>query len=437
MKTLQTDDNADGNEVITEVSFQLPTEGGTWTLGQPSSGSGTDWMLTESSGTYTITFDDSLTEAEREAVLDSFTITPPGHSSLDGNVAVTVKSVDTQTVNSSSVTHEATTSHNVAITVKPVAERTDSDTDGQNGDDVDMTAGHAYTTTGTEDEWFTLGIEGGFNLGDDWSVEDDEQLFAALTPELTAANGTQTSPIGSQFSYTDGSGNTITQTFGGDAVRVPVEYLNTLQFKAPENFSGQFKINVQAVTVDTDDDGDVSVEAISGNAELTNVLIAPKADEVTTTVTARVQGNEDETMPLSIRPSSSDPSETFDVTIDAIPKGAAIIYDGQPLSADATGLPAGMTITDNGDGTWKVEIENFDPAKGANMTLTPPKHSNEPFTLSVSTVSVDTLTMKVSPIPSCCPSMLPPKGWLTKPMWKWWTHPLRASKKRMWTALAV
>jgi len=378
-----TDDN-DGTEVITKISFDTPTEGGTWTLGQPSSGSGSDWTLTESGGTYTITFDNSLTEAQREAILDEFTLTPPGHSSLDAEIAVEVTSKDTQTVNGSTVTDEVTTDHHVAITVKPVAERADSDTDSQNGNDVDMTAGHAYTTTGTEDQWFTLGTEnGGFNLEDGWSVEDGEELFAALTPELTATNGTQTDAAGSQFSYTDGSGNTITQTFGGDAVRVPVEYLDSLQFKAPENFSGQFKINVQAVTVDTDDDGGESVEATSGNAELTNILIEPKADEVTTAVTARVQGDEDDEMPLSIRPSSSDPSETFDVTIDAIPNGAVIKYDGQTLSAGASGLPAGITITNNGDGTWKVDITDFDSAKGANMTLTPPEHSNEPFSINV------------------------------------------------------
>ncbi|MDO6440732.1 immunoglobulin-like domain-containing protein [Marinobacter sp. 2_MG-2023] len=390
-----TDDN-DGTEVITKISFDTPTEGGTWTLGQPSSGSGSDWTLTESGGTYTITFDDGLTEAQREAILDEFTITPPGHSSLDAKIAVEVTSKDTQTVNGSSVTNEAPTNHDVAITVNPVAERTDSDTDGQAGNDVDMTSGHEYTTTGTEDQWFTLGTEGGFKLETGWNVEDDEQLFAALTPELTAHNAIQTDPAGSQFSYTDGSGNTITQTFGGDAVRVPAEYLDTLQFKAPENFSGQFKINVQAVTVDTDDDGEETVEAVSGHAELTNVLIKPSADTPTTTVTARVNGNEDESVPLSIRPSSSDDSETFNVTIGDIPDGAVITYGTESFNADSgSGTMAdgtGYEVVKSGD-SWSLKITDFDPDTGANMTLTPPEHSNKPFTLNVETVSVDTLTV--------------------------------------------
>ncbi|WP_372966246.1 hypothetical protein, partial [Marinobacter sp.] len=238
--------------------------------------------------------------------------------------------------------------------------------------------------------------EGGFNLETGWNVEDDEQLFAALTPELTAHNGNQTDPAGSQFSYTDGSGNTVTQTFGGDAVRVPVEYLDSLQFKAPENFSGQFRINVQAVTVDTDDDGGETVEAVSGHAELTNVLIKPSADTPTTTVTARVNGNEDESVPLSIRPSSSDDSETFNVTIGDIPDGAVITYGTETFNADSgSGTMAdgtGYEVVKSGD-SWSLKITDFDPDTGANMTLTPPEHSNKPFTLNVETVSVDTLTV--------------------------------------------
>ncbi|RBW51424.1 DUF5801 repeats-in-toxin domain-containing protein [Marinobacter sp. F3R11] len=388
-----TDDNSDGgSEIITEVSFTVPTDAnGAWTITKPSVGENTDWEVVESGGSYTIT---ALGSYDLQDVLGDFEITPPGHSSLDADIEVTVTSKDTQTVNGSPVTHEATTNHNVAITVKPVAERTDSDTDGQDGNDVDMTAGHEYTTEGEEDQWFTLGSESGFNLGGGWSVEDDEQVFAALTPELTADNGIQTNPAGSQFSYTDGSGNTITQTFGGDAVRVPVEYLDSLQFKAPENFSGQFKINVQAVTVDTDDDGGESVEAVSGSAELTNILIKPAADEVTTTVTARVKGDEDDEMPLSIRPSSSDPSETFNVTIDSIPDGAELKYGTDTISKAS---PGGYTVADNGDGTWKLVIEDFDPVTGDEMKITPPEHSNEPFTLKVETISVDTLEVGGTP----------------------------------------
>src|SRR5690606_33900123 len=169
-------------------------------------------------------------------------------------------------------------------------------------------------------------------------------------------------------------------------VEVPLEYLDTLQFKAAPHFSGMFEIRVQAKTVDFDEDypGDASRAdtQISGEAWLTNVLIAPRADTVTATVTARVEGNEDERMPLSIRPKSSDPSETFEVDIDGIPDGATLWYDGHEITSDAdTSAWPNISITDNGDGTWKVEFTDFDPSKGAAMESREPQDSNEPIDL--------------------------------------------------------
>nr|WP_010323998.1 DUF5801 repeats-in-toxin domain-containing protein [Marinobacterium stanieri] len=391
-----TDTGADGTEIITEVSFTVPSDAnGSWAFEKAASGEGSDWEITSVGDSHTIS---ALNDYNLAEILSDFTLTPPAHSSLDASVDVTVTSADSQTVNGSTVTSApVTTNHTVRITVTPVAETFDpshqpTDTDGNGTDDIGMSPNHEYQTEGQEDQWFKLGTENTFNLKDDWTVEDDEQLFAALTPELTATNGTQTNPVGSQFRYSeDGGDSWITQTFGGDAVRIPVEYLDTLEFKGAENFSGQFKINVQALTIDTDDDGGQSVEAISGLSELTNVLIKPVADAVTTTVTARVNGDEDAQVPLSIRPSSSDPSETYKVTIDEIPNGAVLKYGADEISNTNFG---GYTVTDNGNGTWKLVIEDFDPATGSTgMAITAPEHSNEPFTLKVGTVAVDSLTV--------------------------------------------
>ncbi|NWO04276.1 MAG: tandem-95 repeat protein [Alteromonadaceae bacterium] len=356
-----------------------------------------DWVVQDHAGDDVTVSDGSFTVPPADLSGTSpnylnYTIKPPGHSSLDTELTLDVEVSDAG--NETGLTQATKTFPDVPlnITVTPVAERADSDTNGQNGNDVSLVGDHEYNRAGEEDQWFLLGTEaenGDFDLSAGWAVEDDEQLFAALTPELTANNGTQTDPAGSQFRWSEDGGATWkTQTFGGDAVRVPVEYLDTLEFKAAKDFSGQFKINVQAVTVDTDDDGGITVEAVSGNAELTNVLIEPAADEVTTTVTARVKGNEDDEMPLSIRPSSSDPSETFDVTIDGIPDGAELTYGSDTISKTN---PGSYTVTDNGDGTWSLNIEEFEPATGAGMTIKAPEHSNDPFTLEVETVSVDTL----------------------------------------------
>src|SRR3546814_5975056 len=85
-----------GTEVIDSVSFEVPTD---WVVTAPTSGAG--WSVSGTGAAadpYTITFDDSgtvLTEAQRESVLDGFTIRPPAHSSLDATIALSITSTDT------------------------------------------------------------------------------------------------------------------------------------------------------------------------------------------------------------------------------------------------------------------------------------------------------------------------------------------------------
>jgi hypothetical protein len=346
----------------------------------------------------------------------SYTIQAPGHSSLDTTLKLDVEVRDNSNDGAVGPTTQVFTDIDLEVEVTPVAETTDTDTNGLGGNDVTLTPGHDYTTSGEEDAWFSLGAEPGFTLSDGWSNEDSasEKTFALLTPNLVAGDGSAADALGSSFRYsTDGGTSWVTQTYGGEPIEVPVEYLDTLQFKAAPNFSGSFSIDVQALTRDYDEDdlgagntvNDLTPaqlaalsydEAISGSAVLTNVLIKPVADTATTTVTAHARGNEDEVMPLSIRPSSSDPSETFNVTISAIPDGATLVYDGVTITADATGLPAGFTIVSSGD-TWSLSIDGFDPDLGAGMTIQAPEDSNEPFTLTVDTVSVDTLDVPGDP----------------------------------------
>src|SRR5690606_31477393 len=110
------------------------------------------------------------------------------------------------------------------------------------------------------------------------------------------------------FQWNDGT-KWVVETYVGSPIDVPIEYLDTLQFMAPPNFSGMFEIKVEAYTVDTDEDGGTTSTAVSGEAVLTNVLIKPVADEVTLALNGRASGLEDTAIPLNIRPTSSDPSE--------------------------------------------------------------------------------------------------------------------------------
>ncbi|MBK1872024.1 VCBS domain-containing protein [Marinobacter sp. 1-3A] len=419
MKNIAVSDNAVGgsNEVITKVAFELPAG---WQLtGQPTAGSVGDaaWTVSgdgSNANPYTIEFS-AGSEANRELALKEFEVTPAAHSSKDQDISVTVTTVDTNTVNSSTVASDPVdTVVSIPVGVTPVAEVVGSDTDGNLSDDITMTAGYSYTTPGEEDTWFKLGEEGGFNLEDGWNNEDSttELTYARLTPELIAGDGSIADATGSAFKYFDGS-QWVEEVYGGDAIDVPVAYLNTLEFKAANNFSGAFEIKVSAYTRDYDEDDIIAlgktsidqlsqseidglsyVEAVSGSAVLENVLIKPVADTATTTVTANVKGNEDEQMPLSIRPKSSDPSETFNVTVSSIPEGATITYDGQVITESTTGLP-GIEVTPPAapGEKWSIKFTDFDPVKGNSMSLTAPVDSNVPFTLDVSTVSVDKLVV--------------------------------------------
>ena len=299
----------------------------------------------------------------------NYTLTPPAHSSANATISLDLTTTDTQTVNGSPVTSVQTVTRSETITVTAAAETVGGDSNGDLVPDLTMTPGFVYSSQGAEDQWFILNSDG-FNLKANWVNQDadgSEQTFALLTPVLSGG-----SAIGSQFRYTDGSGVHVL-TYNGTAVEIPMAYLNTVQFMAAPNVAGAFTIGVQARTVDTDPDTGASVSAVSGSATLTNLFIAPVADAVTLAVTGSVTGNEDTLIPLRIKPTSADPSETFNVTISNIPAGSTLVYDGTPV-----------TITGN-----SATIANFDSTK--SLAIQPPANSNTDFSLNVSAVSIDTV----------------------------------------------
>ena len=300
------------------------------------------------------------------ANVQNYTLTPPVNSSSDATLNIDV------TTNDNGVT--GTFNHTPKITVTPVAEIVGTNIDGDGTVDLTMNGDFSYTTHGQEDTWFALSTDS-FDFKTPWSNEDtDEQTFALLTPILV---GGAESVIGSQFSYFDGT-TTITQTYVGTPIEIPIAYLDTVQFKAAPNVSGTFEIDVQAKTIDIDPDTSATVTAISGSATLSILVIDPIADQVTLSVVSPAPGLEDTAIPLHIKPTSSDPTETFNVTINDIPAGTqSVSYDGSPL-----------TITwDVNTGFGSVTIDNFDTGK--TLTIAPAAESNEDFILSVSAVSVD------------------------------------------------
>ena len=359
LQNVRVTDTTTGTEVITQVAFEIPTG---WVVTAPPNNGG--WSISgNGSSSYTINFDNNLSEAQREVILDGFTILPPANSSKDATIQVSVTSTDTN----GGDTNTQTKILPIKVTVNPVAEIIGTA-------DLTMTAGHTYTTAGAEDTWYALGTENGFKLADDWTNQDaDELTYAHLTPELVSGDSYAT-VIGSQFKWTDSDGE-HTATYTGTPIDVPVSALSTLQFLAPENVSGTFKIKVEAYTVDYDDDNEgtgTPATAVSGEAWLEGIIIAPVADGINIlSLNGRAIGLEDTPIPLSITPRSSDPSETFNITISDISAGAKIIYGGVE-----------QTIT-NGS----VTISNF--STSTPLTITPPFNSNKNFILSVTATTTD------------------------------------------------
>lgn len=426
---------ADGTlgEVITKVSFITLSDGWTrdagadswsnadgqtWAMA-PSTTSTDKWTGTWDGNTYTITFTDgSLTKDAREDILKEFTVTPPAHSSKDIAFGVEVTSVDHSIISGGSSSDPVNKTETLTVVVRPVAEKVETDTNTDGEHDLKLGGDHVYQTTGEEDEWFVLGDEAStsFKLSAGWSNEDgkwvggsdswtedtaegrSEDTFALLTPYMTVDNDARhdldnpTSNLsdmleGSVFTYSDGT-TTFTIPFAGEPVKIPMQYLDSVQFKGPQDWSGVVKIKVQAGTIDYDeDDGTATKLEVSGESWLTNLIINPKADQVTLKVDAIIKTNEDTSVGLNIIPTSSDKAETFNVTIEGIPVGAKITYDGVEYDTLAGTLPS--RLTEDG-GSYTLKIEGFDAAQQPVLTL--PKDSNVTINLKITAQSVDTLT---------------------------------------------
>ncbi|WP_232471531.1 DUF5801 repeats-in-toxin domain-containing protein [Halomonas sp. N3-2A] len=353
--------DTDGSETIMSISIDSVPDG--WVI---KDGDGTVLHTGNGSDGFTIGPDDVA-----DGSYTGYTVTPPAHSSVDESLSLQVTVGDTASTGSDIQTHNVTAD----IAVTPVAEEVGGDSDGDGQPDLTMNPDHTYGSTvdGIEDTWFALNADG-FNPADGWANQDadgSEQTFALLTPELVSGQGDNAD--GSSFRYsTDGGATWVEQTYNGSPIEVPVEYLDTLEFRAAPNQKGEFRIRVEAKTVDTDAEGNTDT-AISGEAILDGIFIdTPVADLASLNVASPAEGNEDEAIALDIRPQSSDPNESFTVTISDVPDGAVLTYNGADLTPD-------------GDGNYV--IDDFD--RNAPLTVTPPQDSNEDFTLTASVVTVD------------------------------------------------
>ncbi len=408
LQNLALTDTTAGDERITELTIKIP-DGWTFAGADPGTPDGWTGNHDPGAGTVTIQFDDALDAAGFANALAQVKawvqLQPPPHSSKDADVRVDVTTRDhNPDVAPASDTHTTTSTLDIRVTVRPAAERTDSDSADPAGLDVTMHGNEDYEgQPGKEDEWFALGTDttdatntGGVTLSDDWNNEDgDEFLYAVLTPSLSDA-GPGDTVNGTTFRFHDGS-EWHERTYNGEAVWVPVAYLDTLQVKAPEHVSGTLTITMQAGTVDYDDDAEIDPTdipldpprtsgpgvsvAVSGSATLGSIVIAPAVDDLTLSLSAHAVGQEDEKIPLSIRAASSDPSETVTLTIGNIPDGARLLVNDVEVSVV------------NG----QAEIEGYLPT--TRLEIIPPANSNETFSLQVWAVAKESDGTQSAPTP--------------------------------------
>ena len=398
--------NGSGAEVITQIQFELPAG---WKFAD-TTGAGTV------SGT-TVTIDMTNPLAD----LSQMTVTPPPHSSKDADITFTVTSQDTDDdIGGSIVTGTATLTQTVVVT--PAAERVGTDTDTDGNLDLTINPSFTYTADALEDTAFDL--NNGFDIKAFWSNQDtSEQTFAIMTFGYKTASGDfQTLDVeGAVFTYNDGIKD-ISLTDNGNGVEIPMEYLDTVKVTPPQDYSdytansllagAKTTIKVQAKTVDVDEDGGAKDEAISGESYLTFV-VKGVADPATLAVDpaegdedqAIVDGNNRDTaatmtaqsdggdiiptdgIPLNIRPSSrdNDGSESYDVTISAIPVGVQLYQDNDGVITLLDTSSGSITIVDyintvnnlyfvpaeNFSGTVDLKVQSVSQEEGTTGSVSP------------------------------------------------------------------
>ena len=373
-------------------------------------------------------------------------IQPPAHSSKDlpaADFQVSINSTDTNTVNGSLVSDTATKIIGIGITVTPTAEalaltgnatitgsmtdyyataadnpanwtamNTDinaanANVDGGLTPDLSMNGNFSYVTNGFEDTWFALNTDG-FDFETPWRNEDGvgsggangnkENTFAVLTAyEVVRDAGgiiTGLNPIAGEFRH---SGSTAF------ASEVAIQFLDSVEFKGPEGFSGEVFIKVQARTKDYDEDTNAEVIQDSGVAWLKHILLEPVADDVTLQVNVREVMDEDTSRALTIRTQTTDldGSETFNIQIKGIPVGSKIEFNGHVYDTLNSGTwnHGGHQLVAQGSGLYTLELYGL-PQGTINPIFTPPKDSNtngSNINLTVEAVSVDTITISAGP----------------------------------------
>ncbi|WP_041641236.1 hypothetical protein [Magnetococcus marinus] len=302
-------------------------------------------------------------DAENSYTINGLEIKAPADSNVDFDLGIRVTTID-----SNGVTNDtARTNGTISVEVTGVA------------DDPSLAFND---TTGTEDQAITLDISGG--LAD---VDGSETLVVTI-------GGV---PAGAQLSAgTDNGDGTWTITSTGDA---PVDFSAIQLTDLPEDYSGQFGLDVSWNLNDYAEDGVTVDDALSGSSSFT-VTVNPDADEVS--VTSSASGSEDSWIDVStsFAITDNDGSESVgSVTFSGLPAGASLqIVD--PDSGDiidlGTSTGTGDSFTIPAEYVVTSDHENFEVV---GLQVQAPADSNVDFNMNLNVevtddngITTDTIT---------------------------------------------
>ncbi len=194
-------------------------------------------------------------------------------------------------------------------------------------------------------------------VANDVSGSEDSPIALDLTASVTDDSETITGvvvtgvPAGGELSHgTDNGDGTWT---------VDPADLGSLEFTAPENFSGTVNLGVDVTTTD-------GTDTETTNSSFT-VTVGAVADEAAI-VANDVSGAEDSPIGLDLTANVTDDSETITgVVVTGVPSGGGLSHG-----------------TDNGDGTWTVDLADLGALK-----FTPPENFSGTVSLGVDVTTTD------------------------------------------------
>ena len=422
-----------GNETVTSVIIDAIPDGA-----KIYKADGTTLVYENSGGNPSATLTIGTNAGEyTQADIEGLKILPPGHSSQDFTLQVSAKTEDIDDGGGQATVTGSIAPVDVLVEVAPIAEtNTDSNDDGNT--DVTLNTDHAYNTHATEDTWFDLNTaDSGFTLST--SNEDDKNNGSTHASEDTwvvfsdVKDGNGNALSGALIQYTV-SGQTHTSSLNAE-VEVPLDVLDTVKIKAPDNYAGTMTLTQTLRTLDHDEDNTSMTEGPTDSLTATLAINVDPAIDHTTISIAQSKGLEDAgrnadgtvddssaangiTLKALVKTLDTDGSEHLNAFLDKIPEDAAIYFDidndgtkelikftdaANGTYGTVSDLPDGWSgpdpipvVQDNGDGTWKLLLENYDNVGqigGRALPIIIAQHnSNEDIDLKVSGYSVDTVT---------------------------------------------